>query len=336
MLNAQLVKTTIHAYVDAVIPAEDKDAVEKYLLAKWKRSPYSYATARAAINLFYAHVQKSVVEIAFNDIDSFFERVDNADLARGTKVLYWNTLRGFVREMIYQHNRANGTMLVDPFPPGNVNFNVNTAISKVDTEKIDSTADLVRDDVMDTILTHARRASQREYVFLLLLKHCGMRESECKSIRVENVHLDERYIVTGIVHGCRKSNTSGETPSVYFFPKSVALQLRQYLLLLAPGEEWLFPQARMGKTGTKSYQDQYYLFWKRYSKVAGVHLKSHQFRKTLISKRKKMRLASGEKIDVEDSNVLMNHVGANTQQKFYYKLSISERRALYDKWDPYK
>nr|MDO8110880.1 tyrosine-type recombinase/integrase [Candidatus Sigynarchaeota archaeon] len=315
ILDAAVLK--IHESAIDFVPEADRAQFEKYILKRWKHSPNTAKSVSSCVKHFYDFVEHAIAELTFDDIDEYIEHLDTCEFKRSSKMAYITSIHKYVQTVTYELNRR-GARIVELFPP-EIEFMLD------DVENIEGDEGLIPDEIMDKILATARARSQREYVFFLLLKMCGMRVSECRSIKKKNIHLEDRYLVTGVVHGCRKSNKNGDKPSVYFFTQAVANQIRQYFTLLKLNEEWLFP----GFHGNEFMAYPKYLFID-YSKIVGFDFNAHAFRRTIITKRFKMDCP------INVSHLLANHAIEDIEFQHYIKLSIAERRALYDLWNPYK
>ena len=302
------------------VPDDDKVWFDRYIEKKFKHSPNTAKSVKSAIKYFYEHVGKSIKDLTFDDIDAYLDDIDASPLKRSSKVQYISGVRKYIAMTTYELNRR-GEHIIDLFPP-----EIDLRIENDDVrEDVEGTESIIPDEMLEQIIMLARERSVKEHIFFLLLKYCGMRVSECLSIKVKNLHLDERYLVTGVVYGCRKNNKDGKNPSVYFFPRKVVTEINQYMKLLEKNTEWLFPMK-----SDKSRHEGHNHYADIYSGLVGYDFTSHAFRRTLITKRKNMGC------DMATSHMLVNHAISDVEFQHYIKLSVAEKRAAYDSWNPYQ
>jgi integrase len=161
------------------------------------------------------------------------------------------------------------------------------------------------------------------FIITLLLSFCGMRISECVSIKIENVNLDKRFLITGIEENARKSNKRGDKPLYFCFPPIVSYLLKEYILELKslyPNNIWLFI-GRSGHLTTSSFQ---------FNLKKKFNAKSHSFRKTLLT----FALNLNNSTPLHFTELLTNHKISNVVMNSYNKISIEERVEIYDKFLP--
>ena len=173
------------------------------------------------------------------------------------------------------------------------------------------------------ILEFAKKRNFRDFILFSLLIITGARVSEVLSIKVKDVHLEKRFFETGFVKGARKTSLSSKKSLIFFFPENFCKYLEMYLTILGKGEVWLFP----GRS--KHY---HYNSCHRYVKLNyGQNFSNfHKFRKTLITNRVKMECP------LWASEGLMNHKFSSVEGEYYIKLSLDEKRELFDKYFPYR
>ncbi|MFX0100474.1 MAG: tyrosine-type recombinase/integrase [Candidatus Hodarchaeota archaeon] len=185
---------------------------------------------------------------------------------------------------------------------------------------------------LEIILKTSKNRSIRDYILFLLAVHCGMRISELKTIRIENINFKERYLKTGLEKGARKSNKEGDKPLIFFFPSAVGRKVKEYVIYLNKKEGWLFP----GKNTKEGYMYAPQNMINRKYKW-DFKFTMHWFRHTLITNRKMFFNGENGKPKISDweSEILMNHTPSSVENKHYTQLPIEEKRKLYDKYHPY-
>lgn len=75
-------------------------------------------------------------------------------------------------------------------------------------------------------------------------KLTGARQSEIRTIRVKDVHLDAHYFETGFEKNARKSTLERKKALLFFFPERFTTYLKNYILALGEEEKYLFPSPR--------------------------------------------------------------------------------------------
>lgn len=73
------------------------------------------------------------------------------------------------------------------------------------------------------IIKHAKKTNEKMYILYSLLATNGMRRSELLSIRLENINLDERFFLTGVVQDAQKTGYV-----YYFIHKKLLPDFRNY------------------------------------------------------------------------------------------------------------
>lgn len=156
-----------------------------------------------------------------------------------------------------------------------------------------------------------------------------MRVGEVLTIKVENIHLNDRWLVTGFEEGAKKSTRRSKMGLLFFFPKNFVPFIERYMSHLDnPKYGFLFPSTRnhnntdhFSKSGLYGYV--YINLGKKYGKF-------HKYRRTLIS-----RLDNTPGMQPHIREILLNHTPTTTQGKAYIKKDPIIKRMNYDKFFPY-
>jgi len=183
---------------------------------------------------------------------------------------------------------------------------------------------------IEQILTYCRKNLKKKYFIMFgLLISTGARHSEIRSIKLKNLHFKERYFETGFEKNARKSTLKSKKALLFFFPNNFSVYLKNYIYGLNKKEEWLFPAVNIKSSASFLNNSAIYNTKERIEKALGFKFKLHSFRNSLITNRIKMECP------LWLSEGLMNHKSSSVEGEHYIKLSISEKRDLYDKYFPY-
>lgn len=296
------------------IPKLDKNLLLKFLAAKTKDSMGTAKNKKYHLKSFYEIVNLSIVDMKNKDILRFLREIDMMDISKASKNNYKFSVSSFLKFAKWE--------LMDEYeihlemPPKSV-----FAFSEKKKTRV-SVEDLGLDSIMpisqiNEILKLTRMHSLRDHVFFLLLKYTGARNSEIASTRLENLNVHERYFISGVVNGAKKSDVV-----IYFYPEKVARELKIYLMTVDQTQPWLFP-------GYKDYWTGIYQVILKYEKVLGYNFHTHQFRHAIITRRYDMGIKPHE------SEKLMNHIPSTVEYKSYIRKNYRELRKLADKYNPY-
>ena len=178
---------------------------------------------------------------------------------------------------------------------------------------------------IDEILNYAEENMDlRSLIILLLEVFTGARISEVRTLLRDDVHLDERFLETGFTIDARKSTLNKASGLIFFYPDFLIPYLKAYEKTLE-NSRWYFPGYSDRPISTASVRKIYV----KIRKNIGVYFSFHYFRRSLITERRKIEcpewVAEG----------LMNHASSSVEGESYVKLTVKEKRALYDKWNPY-
>ncbi len=188
----------------------------------------------------------------------------------------------------------------------------------------------------EKLLKHAYSSNRQDYVLFLLMIRCGIRIEEALSIRIEDINFAERYLLTGIEPTCQKSSRHlGAALEVPFSPE-VGAMLKDYVMFLNRPSGFLF--ASNSSTGYLTQPCVQGRIKRVYATVVGVNFTCHWFRHTLITERKRVFNGEGGKKQIMDweSEVIMNHIPHSVENRVYLEKPVEFKRALYDKYDPFK
>jgi len=165
----------------------------------------------------------------------------------------------------------------------------------------------------------------RTLIILLLEVYTGARISEVRTVLREDVHLTERFFETGFTIDARKSTFNKSSGLIFFFPEVVVPYLAKYEKTLE-NSKWYFPGYSDNPISTASVRKIYI----EIRRETGVYFSFHYFRRSLITERRKI----GCPEDVSEG--LMCHASSSVEGESYVKLTVKEKRDLYDLWNPFK
>lgn len=291
----------------------DLEIIEDCLEEKKKKSDKTYYNVKSKVYDCLNYIQKPLSEIKTKDIKEYFKYLDSLYIKFVSKETYRSRLKAFF-EYVEDRLDEEGIEIRNPIPSKRV-----FSFSKSELDfKEDETVPFSMEELKE-ILELSKKGKFRDFIIFGLLISCGMRVSECLSIRIENIDIEERTIKTGMVKNARKSNKL----LTFFIPKNFAKYLEHYIIIENRTSGFLF----QGKTSHLGYTGFYTRTMRNYLQK---YCEFHRFRKTLITNRIKMGC------ELWKSEGLTNHkVSDSTQRKYYIKLTDSEKRDLYDLYNPY-
>ncbi len=300
----------------------DAEIISQFLLEAGKDAPGTAVTYTSAIKLSLAQIAKPLFSITKGDVLKWLNELDATDKALG----YKRTLRAAMFSLfdyVSDHH--------EEFKNPKVSKHAFDFTKPFGIES--SQAPLLSIEQVQTILDAARN-DPRDYVLFLVLAHTGMRISECLTIRIENIHIEERYLETGIEPICRKSSRLIGKALVVPLSHELAAVLEDYLSFINRKEGWLFPSpSKLDDYITKQAID--YKIG-TYKEKTGIDFSAHSFRASLITNRKMAHVDGKEKIEDWESEVIMNHVPKSLENRVYLRKPAEFKVALYDRYDVMK
>lgn len=261
------------------------------------------------------YINKPLIEIKSRDLRDFLKSIDQSDLAYSTKIHVRSTLNAFFDYVEYRFLELDIDFR-NPVPNKNV-----FTFSKSEEDLQEKEEILYTDEDLLEILKLTKSKSLRDFILFGVLASTGMRISECITIKIENINLKERLIKTGTVREARKSKKVLK----FFVPERFTKYLELYIHYLNKESGFLFP----GKNKINHlHPNAFYIYVKK--NYGHKYATFHKFRKSIITRRIK------SECPLLISEMLMNHKSRSVEGNHYVKLTLSEKKELYDKWDPYK
>lgn len=331
--TSSIVKTLIQDHFDGsyYIDAFEKRVLTNYLFEVEKSAVRSVSTYASILKKFLESIQQHPVLIKKTDMIEYLKEFD----AKNYSDSYNKSTRSVLSKFLQYLDDAcdmEGIPFKNPMP--------GSATCKFTRKEIRSRQSRVQRiftrEQIEKLLDHAYKCNRRDYVLFLLLARTGMRIEECLSIRIEDIHFDERYLLTGIEQTCQKSSRYlGSALEVVFSPE-VAAMLQDYVAFLNRESGFLF--ASHGDKGFLSQTCIRRRLINIYRKIVGVKFTCHWFRHTLITARKMTFDGENGTIKIADweSEIIMNHIPTSVENKVYLEKPVEFKRDLYDRYDPFK
>jgi len=304
---------------DYPIEKYDLEIVNGYLDKVKKRSNGSYRNNKGALRRCLNYIKKEIPKITMLDVKRFLEN----DIDKDTKLSLDSkeNYRSYIKSFFYYVQ----SMLLSE----NIDFRNPTPINKVfeftqkesDIKKIsESKGDIYTDKELIDILELSKKhdSTRRDFIIFGILISTGMRISEALTIKLENINLKERYIETGFVMDARKSKKG----LLFFIRENFKPYLERYINYLGNKSIWLFPG-----NNTHLLPKSFYNY--SINNYGNEYARFHTFRRTMITNLVK------NNCPLLISEMLMNHKASSVEGEHYVKLSIKEKRDLYDKYFPY-
>jgi integrase len=309
-------------YTESIVGIEE--ILENYLHMK-EYSPGLVRNLKSYLHRFFEQVPKHPLEVKLADWLDFARFLNTQDMCFASKKTYRASLKVFFDYVEFLAASENLNFR-NPIPKLEYS-RLNPDTPNTQREKRDRQKKYIPDEILSKILDVARGRNFGSYLMFLLLMHCGMRALEMLTIKRSDIHLEERWLETGLEPGARKSNKLGTRRIVYFFPESVKFALKQYLVF-APKSEWLFPAKQ--KCGDHLCINALHARINRLAQNIDFHFSTHWFRKTLNTNRK-YRM----KCSKEDRQKLLNHLIRDAIE-CYDEAEILTLRNIYDEFHPYE
>lgn len=287
---------------------ENSALVAEYL--ETLAAPRTRYTVGSILSRFVAWLGiKPVLSVGYEELQRYFLMLrDDASITLRTKELYWGTVRGFMEYV------AESRDIHVNIPKRTVKF-----VKFGNKPGPASKARVMSRDEVVAFRDRVKLVARREYIWVYLLADCGMRVSELATIRIENVDVGERYLVTGMVEGARKTGEAG-----YFFSPECARELARYMMLVPEGD-WLFPSpCKQGRPVLGETIEDFIVRTRDDPSIT-----THTFRKSLNT------LRAGMGCDLEIRKILLNHKVNDVNVTNYTMRTRKEKRDLYDKFYPY-
>ena len=329
------------------IPEEDAPFVERYLAHLKEGDDNSYKNARDAILFFYEAIQKSVADFTADDarfvVDAILDmkrkprtlkdgtvKINPRPIADSTKFSRYTLINTWVNRAKREFRADRGIIIENFFGDIDNPFTNPRKNSRIDEDaKIDTsfhddedTKALTKEEVK-AILERARYEPRWFEIALKILNDTMWRGSEVLTLMIKNLNFETTIAASGIVKNARKEGLVKNPIS-----RETLMDIKSYMLILKPGEKWLFP----AKESFGHVKETYFCNCvAKFSKKIGIPFTGHSFRHTASHD----MLVKG----VEDVHraILTNHAtGSNVESKVYARRNITnkDRVELYNKYHP--
>lgn len=299
--------------------------ITSYLDEVKKRSPGSFANNRLMIQNFTNYTKKPFLDVTMIDLQNYLiNHIDKKSVKKSSK----NTIRYMLKAFF---NYIKKTLLMynidynNPVPSKKL-FKFTTNLDDIEHIE-DAELKVLKIHQLQKILNYCKKTfGLRVFVMVGIAIFCGCRISEIRTIRKKDINLKECFFQTGFVPGSRKTTLHTNKGLLFFFPKVFAKFVQEYLESCDKCIEWVFPGYKDEPLSRAMVQD----IVNTIRKGVTIHFTWHYFRKSRITEMTKMGCS------LEIREMLMNHAPSSVEGKSYVKLSIKEKKKLYNKWDPYK
>jgi integrase len=316
---------------------QDKEIIqllEGYLKQKSHTGSRSMMAYRSAIFRFFKYLKEelnvtSLQEIYRDTIEKYLEYIDkrlNKLSSKTNQLKYVYSFFEYAVDFFQTHRQS----FFNPCPRAKFyRFTPNPPLS-IKEERLKTKDQYFTVEELIIILQKARKIDYEKFVQCVLMTFCGMRVSECISIRKENLDIDGRYLKTGIEENCRKSNKNGEKPLYFCFPNQVADILFDYTSYhekkYGKDERWLFPSSY----GVKSFVNVKTL--QRFLDTMNLNFnaRTHKFRKSLET----YQAYKENNVPPHIVELLSCHSITSIVYKHYAQCTLEERRKYYDQYLP--
>ncbi|MFW9872677.1 MAG: tyrosine-type recombinase/integrase [Candidatus Thorarchaeota archaeon] len=309
--------------------SSDYQIIQDYLNEVYKRSTASYKNQKSAILNMLNYVNKNLQRINMVDIKDYFNNVidikinkrNNKPIGANSKKAYRTYLSSFFDYLIGRF-LENNIELRNPVP--NKKIYKFTRLESDIKKQTDINEEIFTEQELLKVLNVSKKKSLRDFILFSLLIIDGARISEILTIKIENLHLEQRYYETGFEKNARKSTRFSSKSLIFFIPEKFKPYLEQYINYIGKNNTWLFPGRTEYYNGDsfrgyvkRNYDLKYRLF--------------HKYRKTLISHR---LIKMNAPLWISEG--LTNHkISESTHIKHYAKFTIEQKRDLYDRYFPY-
>lgn len=309
-----------------------------YLEEVKKRSPGSYINNKLVIRDLIKEIPKPFVEITMIEIKEYFTNIiDEKEIKKTSK----NSIRYMLMSFF---NYIQKTLLSykisfsNPVPSKKIfKFSTNVGdISHVSDEELK----ILNINQITKILDYTYDKI-RDFILFGLTITSGARISEIRTIMIKDINLKNCSFQTGFIPGARKTTLHTNKGLLFFFPFGFKKYIKKYMETekvpilfhpkrnfknLWPNKDWFFP----GYNNKCISKDTTQKILSEVRRKIKIKFTWHTFRRSRITAMSKKGCPLGI------SELLLNHAPSSVEGKSYIKLSIKDKRKLYDKYDPYK
>ncbi|MHA1755194.1 MAG: tyrosine-type recombinase/integrase [Promethearchaeota archaeon] len=272
---------------------ENDDLLKEYLdLFESKNTKRIYKTAVKKFIKFIG--EKNLQFTRKMDLERYFEFLYESDHRKETKRLYFEAVKSFFRYFLHRQE-------IDPSNTFNLHFieNPNTDYKRKwkDDEK-ENFGEIMTNDGIKRVLHELKRINIRNYIMLYIIADTSMRVDGMTNIKLENIKMERRIIITKDKNKLRK----------YAFGKKLKLELEKYLMVrkrinsIHHNDIWLFFSQKSTKFTPDNFKAHVYPKIARLiKKLTGKKITAHDFRRSFRTNRLNLKQLPGH-IDI-----LMNH-----------------------------
>ena len=302
----------------------DSFLITSYLQEVKKRSTGAFENNKSILRHFFKRIDKQIKDLTTIDVrDYFVKYIDKQNIQLNTKETKRFTLVGFFNyvEKMYL---ANDLTYSNPVPSKKIfQFTKKSTDIKRYSQIV---LKILSKKQINEVLNYAKENMDlRSLTILLLEVFTGARISEVRTLLRDDIHLNERFFETGFTIDARKSTLNKTSGLIFFFPEIIIPYLKKYEKTLE-NSRWYFPGYSDVPLSTASVRKIYV----KIRRETGIFFSFHYFRRSLITERRKIGCPEGV------SEALMCHASSSVEAESYVKLTVAEKRDVYDKWNPYE
>lgn len=306
--------------------------IDNFLEEVKKRSPGSFINNQIVIRDLIKEIPKPFQEFSMIDIQDYFIRIIDKKTIRDTEINIKKNSKNTKRYILMSFfNYIQKTLLAygiefsNPVPSKKI-FKFSTNLEDI-SHVSDDELKIVTIEQIKKILTYVYHDFKlRDFILFGLTICSGARISEIRSIMKKDINLETHSFQTGFIPGARKTSLHTNKGLLFFFPSGFTKYIEIYLESCPKCDKWLFPGYKDNCLSRPHAQN---LLFKIREKI-DIYFTWHYFRRSRITAMSK----NGCPLVI--SELLLNHIPSSVEGKHYIKLSVKEKRELYDKWDPYK
>lgn len=217
--------------------SKDQHYLDTYIASK--RSNYTKLKVSQTLHYFYnfliqTHPEtNSILNVDAHQFREYFQSINEVPVRKASKDIYKQNLKAYIFWILMP------LMSEGKLPKLNYEMIFSPRFFKfIESSLPKNESPFSREDVLDCLRFFYGR-NYRDYTMFSLLAYSGMRVGGVTALKIEDIHLEDRYIIT-------QEKPTGNSPGIntYFIPKKFQTDLKAYILEVTaknPTQERLFP-----------------------------------------------------------------------------------------------
>ena len=273
---------------------ENEDLLEEYL--QNYDSPCTRRMYKTAVKKFIVFMMGKNLQFTTKlDLERYFEELNESSYRIKTKRTYLEGVKSFFKYFLHRQG-------IDPENTFNLHFVENPVTTYQrkwkDTEEPTRYREILTNDEIKRVLQELKKRNLRDYIMCYLLADTSMRVDGMANIKLENLNLEKRIIITKDKNRMRK----------YVFGRHLQAELKKYLIVRARirsihyNDTWLFFTQRSTKFKSDTFKTS--VFPKLSTlilEMTGKKITAHDFRRSFRTNRINLGQQPGH------VDILMNH-----------------------------